>query len=227
MNVTKDQLAQAIATMKQAYQSESFKQLMDLVKNNPELNAFVDADSIKTVTEVVQTAPTVEAVTPERKPRVELNNAPSGQHRRIKKQVNKLPVKERELLPEERDQIIQYMNKTQALMPHDSGEGDGICQQMCDKFNAESPRLNRVWPYQVSGYYSHLCRMAMKPKDNRDDWFVRAVAKGSLTGNVRPYFGVNLQRRVASNWSKARREEWERKQDHAQMLSERMEKGVL
>jgi hypothetical protein len=205
MNTTTNALAEALEILQKAHLDGSLEKLIETVKSGKQ----------------------VEAIQPERKPKIDLNNAPSGQNRRLKKKVNKLPVKERELLPEERDTIILYMNQTQNLMPHDSGEGDGVCQKMCDKFNAESPRLNRVWPYQISGYYSHLCRMAMKPKDDRENWFERAVFKGSLTGNVRPYFGVNLQRRVAANWSKARREEWERKQDHMVMASERREKGVL
>lgn len=205
MNKTTNPLAEALELLQKAHLDGSLEKLLEGLK----------------------TQGNVEVVEPEHKPKIKLNNAPSGQYRRLKKKVNKLPVKERELLPEERDVIIQYMNKTQNLMPHDSGEGDGICQKMCDKFNAESPRLNRVWPYQISGYYSHLCRMAMKPKDDRENWFERAVFKGSLTGNVRPYFGVNLQRRVAANWSKARREEWERQQDHLTMEKERRELGVL
>lgn len=204
MNKTTNSLAEALELLQKAHLDGSLEKLLSAVKGQQ-----------------------VEIIEAEHKPKVVLNNAPNGQHRRLKKAVNKIQVKERELLPEERDAIILYMNKTQNLMPHDSGEGDGICQQMCDKFNAESPRLNRVWPYQISGYYSHLCRMAMKLKEDRENWFERAVMKGSLTGDVRPYFGVNLQRRVAANWSKARREEWERKQDHLKMEMERREKGVL
>lgn len=168
-----------------------------------------------------------ELVLPPKPEKVKVNNAPNGEPRRLKQAVAKKPVKERDLLPEERSEIIALMNKHQDLLPHDEGKGDGICQKMCDKFNRRNPRLERVYPYQISGYYSHLCRMAMKPAIERASWFEAACKLGKLDPSIKPIFSRAFINKVIKNWQEARDNEAGMHRDHHIMLSERKQKGLL
>lgn len=168
-----------------------------------------------------------ELVLPPKPEKVVVNNAPSGEPRRIKQGVEKKPVKERDLLPEERSEVIALMNKRQDLLPHDEGKGDGICQKMCDKFNRRNPRLERVYPYQVSGYYSHLCRMAMKPAIERVGWFEAACKLGKVLPEVKPLFSKAFIAKVTKNWEAVKEDEALMRKDHYIMLSERKQKGLL
>jgi len=168
-----------------------------------------------------------ELVLPPKPEKVTVNNAPNGEPRRIKRVVAKKLVKERDLIPEERSAIIELMNKRQDLLPHDEGKGDGICQKMCDKFNRKNPRLERVYPYQISGYYSHLCRMAMKPAIERASWFEAACKLGKLLPEIKPLFSRTFISKVMKNWQEAREDEATMRRDHHIMLNERKQKGLL
>ena len=168
-----------------------------------------------------------ELVLPPRAEKVKINTAPSGQHRRIKQGVDKKPVKERELLPEERSEIIALMNKRQDLLPHDEGNGDGVCQKMCDKFNRKNPRLERVYPYQISGYYSHLCRMALKPAVERNGWFEAACKLEKVLPNVKPVWSASFIKKVAANLQRNKKDEAQMRQDHHVIIDERKKKGVI
>jgi len=168
-----------------------------------------------------------ELVLPPKPEKVTVNNAPSGEPRRIKQGVAKKPVKERDLLPEERSEVIALMNKRQDLLPHDEGKGDGVCQKMCDKFNRKNPRLERVYPYQISGYYSHLCRMAMKPAIERAGWFEAACKLGKVLPEVKPVFSKAFIAKVTKNWEAVKEGEALMHKDHHIMLNERKQKGLL
>jgi hypothetical protein len=168
-----------------------------------------------------------ELVLPSAPEKPTLNNAPSGTNRRLKQRVAKKPVKERDLLPEERSEIIALMNKRQDLLPHDDGVGDGICQKMCDKFIRKNPRLDKVYPYQISGYYSHLCRMAMKPAVERAGWFTAACTLEKVLPSVPPVFGKAFIKKVTENWERVKNDEVTMHRDHFLMLNERKQKGLV
>jgi hypothetical protein len=168
-----------------------------------------------------------ELILPPQPASIELNNAPSGIPRRLKATVDKKPVKERDLLPEERSEIITLMNKRQDLLPHDEGNGEGLCQKLCDKFNRKNPRLVRVYPYQISGYYSHLCRMAMKPAVEREGWFEAACKLGKVLPEIRPVFTKAFIAKVTKNWKETKENEASMKRDHSIMITERREKGLI
>ena len=197
--------------MKDMSQGNTPADIVSILPANIEDRKFVDGD----------------LVLPPKEEKIELNNAPSGVPRRIKQGVAKKVLKERDLLPEERSEVIALMNKRQDLLPHDEGNGEGICQKMCDKFNRKNPRLERVYPYQISGYYSHLCRMAMKPAIERTGWFQAACRLGKVLPEVVPVFGREFIKNVTENWERTQEDAQVMKQDHHQMKSERRQKGVL
>lgn len=231
--LTDPKLMEMVQLVQKLQANNGLSKMQQLLKDHPELSILLK-DSVLPKVEATPEAPKVEtaadvqirkAVCPVQ-PTI-LNNAPSGKNRRIKDEVRKVLKKQRNLIPEERSAIIEYMNKTQDLLPHDDGTGEGICIKMCVEFNNKSPNLEPVYPYQIAGYYSHLCRMALKDESERDNWFQAATFINSVLPYPVPKWTKKFIAKVYKNWKSEKEDRVLRLKDHRVMLSERKQKGVI
>jgi len=140
-----------------------------------------------------------------------------GKFRRLKGSVAKDRKQVRELMPEDRDLVNLWWNKEQRLVPKD----DPICEMLCTDINNLSLG-DALAPYQVAGYISYLCRLALMSDVNRDKNIQRTLKRGNYT--VAPLFTPELLKTILVNYEENKKDEKIREEAKALM---RAGKGMV
>jgi hypothetical protein len=123
-------------------------------------------------------------------------------HRRIKTYQNRERKQKRILQPSDRDTIIAWLNAEQRL----ASRNDPIGDQLADKINTGITDSNSMLaPYQVNGYISHLCRLALNAdREARIDGYIK---RGDMT--IRPVYTPEFIKIIEDNYDQARKDEAE------------------
>ena len=135
--------------------------------------------------------------------------------RRLKSGVAKQKRFERELDPAARDVMIRWWNTNQRLVPKD----DPVCATLTEQINALTPNEEPLSPMQISGYFSHLCRMGLKTEDERLVRFNKSIERGAHS--IMPKYSKELEAAIFENWEHERKNEEARKKDHQAMREQR------
>ena len=123
-------------------------------------------------------------------------------YRRLKNGLKKQKRKQRSLDQMSRDVMIRWWNANQRLVPKD----DPVCVTLTDQINAimdkKGDKLAPLSPMQISGYFSHLCRMALRTTADREIVLSRSIKNGNFS--VVPRFSQELIDAVQENWERER-----------------------
>jgi hypothetical protein len=123
-------------------------------------------------------------------------------HRRIKTYQNRERKQKRTLQTSDRDTIIAWLNAEQRL----ASRNDPIGDQLADKINAGiTDPDSMLAPYQVNGYISHLCRLALNA--DREASIDEYIKRGDMT--IRPVYTPEFIKIIKDNYDQARKDEAE------------------
>lgn len=141
--------------------------------------------------------------------------------RRLKDKVNKKSRFERELGQYDRDKLILWWNKNQRLVPKDDPKqsGGSVCVALAEELNREQKDKAPIAPLQLGGYFSYLCRMALRTERTRMVRFENACKRGAIS--ILPVYTPELLDAIRENYNEARREESQRAKDHAELARRR------
>jgi len=110
--------------------------------------------------------------------------------------VNKVSNKERNLSPEERAIIIASFNKEQKLVD----TNNPICTELITFFPTSA---TPVFPAQVAGYWSVLCKVVMMTQSEIEEWVEGHKKKGVLPqGCPIPQASATFQKAILENKAK-------------------------
>lgn len=141
-------------------------------------------------------------------------------YRRLKVGLNKQKRKKRALDSIGRDVLIRWWNANQRLIPKD----DPVCVTLTDQINAIMDKrgdgLEPLSPMQIAGYFSHLCRLALRTVADRDIVLTRSVKRGNFS--VIPRFSQELIDAVQENWERERANEQAMVADHRKLAMMRI-----
>jgi hypothetical protein len=132
-------------------------------------------------------------------------------YRRIKHGLNKEKRMVKGLTPEGRDILIRWWNVNQRLVPKE----DPVCVTLTGQVNSVNPSDDPLSPMQISGYFSHLCRVGLRIDIEREAVFQRSIKRGDHT--VMPKFSQRLIDAIRENWERERALESTRKADHEKL----------
>lgn len=174
----------------------------------------IEKEVVKEVEKIVEKEVPVEKVVVKKVP-VEGAPIESGKYRRLKDKVNKESRKETGLDSAARDVMIQHWNKVQDLVD----KKDPVCQKLTEQINGQSGRTIPIFPLQVAGYFSYLCRLGRKIQSRREGLIDYHMKKGNIT--VRPYFSKELIDKILIHWREEKEDRERRKKDHAELRARR------
>lgn len=140
-------------------------------------------------------------------------------YRRREHTVNKMKRIERELDPCARDILITWWNTNQRLVPKE----DPVCAILTAQINSVNTNIEPLSSMQIAGYFSYLCRLGLRTKEDRERLINMSMRKGSYS--IAPKFTPELIQAIQDNWEFERKNEEARKKDHAK-INKLIEKGV-
>jgi len=146
---------------------------------------------------------------------VPLTTGTDTKFRRLKDDITKKKLMERQLVCEDRDVFIGWWNANQRLVP----DTDPVCGELAKKVNEANPNSSPLAPAQVAGYFSHLCRVGMRTDAARDVIIQKSLNRGVFT--ITPVYSQKLLDEIQKNWGLQRADETARRKDHAIMRARR------
>lgn len=173
--------------------------LGEVSKKNPEVSSVIKEYSKKKVKKMLSPDPMVLKKVVHEKP----------VYRRLKDGgINKVKRIKRELDPTGRDILIRWWNTNQRLIPKD----DPVCVTLTDQLNSINTTDEPLSPMQISGYFSHLCRMGLRTKFDRIDRLTKSKKRGAHS--IMPLYSEELLEAIYDNWERERKNENNREVDH-------------
>lgn len=112
----------------------------------------------------------------------------------------------------DRDVIIEWWNANQTLV---TNPDDPICKNLADQINAARPNDKPLAAAQVSGYFSHLCRLGLEDEKYRSYRLAQNLKYGNI--NVIPVYTDSLLKLIRDNNVAEKADKKARKEDHDQM----------
>lgn len=139
---------------------------------------------------------------------VPLTTGTDVKFRRLKDDITKKKLMERQIICEDRDRFIAWWNANQRLVP----DTDPVCGELAKKINESNPNASPLAPAQVAGYFSHLCRVGMKTEAVRNEIIRKSLKRGVFT--ITPCYSQKLLDEIQKNWELQRADEEARRKDH-------------
>jgi len=139
---------------------------------------------------------------------VPLTTGTDTKFRRLKDDITKKKLMERQLVCEDRDVFIGWWNANQRLVP----DTDPVCGILAKAINEARLNASPLAPAQVAGYFSHLCRVGMKTEAVRNEIIRKSLSRGVFT--ITPVYSQKLLDEIQKNWELERADETARRKDH-------------